>query len=102
MSRLQELCDKYLIGPNVEKFLRNPENREQSSKFFGRILEQCLCWRIGLKNESNDITLKRWLEDDLEIAKEINKILLEVDDKEINEPFNKIVKLCETVLENLD
>lgn len=108
MSRLQELCDKYLMGKNVEEFLRNPENRDQSSKFFGRVLEQCLVWKNELEQLESGVpqlhpvgtnaALKTWLEDDLEIAKEINKILLEVDSKEINESFNKIVKICERQL----
>jgi len=82
MSRLQELCDKYLMGPNIEEFLRNPENREQSAQFFGRMLKQCLCWRMGLEKlasgepQLHPIGTKsafiNWLLDDLEIAKELS------------------------------
>jgi hypothetical protein len=110
-SKFQEICDRNLYGPDIEGFLRKKENREKSSKFFERVLTQCFCWQRDLKinadgdtdgdkdaNRDKDFVALKWLKDDVEIAKGINKILLEVDGKETNVSFNLCIKEFEETI----
>jgi hypothetical protein len=72
---------------SIEKWARIRRTDNQPAK----ILK---IFHIANEMRRNNMKIKaiQWL------FKEINKILLKVDGKQVNEPFDKIVEMCETTL----